>query len=217
MKSPRPRPWAGGAAEFSIGGLQVGSGIPETLNHLLEGPISLNSCRSGAGPFLITATWPVASTARLALAMRLCSPYCRGSPTTQEFHEPAWLSGLLAANGRGAAPVRRRRSGGSWLPVRVATSRFLHPSGPLFGAVDSQVSTFSSASSRNWNQLSFRHPSQSVRRMPRCRRCPWACQVTEGQVYSARDKRDQRWTRWLVSIICKRRQRTSTSTAILQD
>ena len=78
----RGPPWAGGTAECSMGGFQVGSGIPEALNHILEGRISLNSCRSGAGPFLITAAWPVASSARLAPAMRLCSPYGRGSPSS---------------------------------------------------------------------------------------------------------------------------------------
>ena len=69
------------SAALSMGGFQVGSGISEALNHILEGQISLNSCRSGTGPFLITATWPAASSARLAPAMRLCSPYCRGSPS----------------------------------------------------------------------------------------------------------------------------------------
>ncbi len=87
----RGPPWAGGTAECSMDGLQVGSGIPEALNHILEGRISLSSCRSGAGPFLITAAWPVASSARLAPAMRLCSPYRRGSPAAPEFHEPAWI------------------------------------------------------------------------------------------------------------------------------
>ena len=75
----RGPPWAGGTAGFSMGVSRSTPDIPETLDRILEGQISLNSCRSGIGPFPITATWPVASSARLASAMRLCSPYCRGS------------------------------------------------------------------------------------------------------------------------------------------
>ena len=79
-KASCPRPSLGGRdCGLYMGGFQVGSGIPEALNHILEGRISLNSCRSGAGPFLIPATRPVASSARLAPAMRLCSPYCPSS------------------------------------------------------------------------------------------------------------------------------------------
>ena len=110
----RGPPWAGRDCGMFHGVFQVGSGIPEALNHILEGRISLGSCRSGAGPFLITATWPMASSASLAPAMRLCSRYYRGRPSSSgisrtgldsssgEFpNNPGWFdSGAIGQLGR---------------------------------------------------------------------------------------------------------------------
>ena len=61
--------WWGMACIASDTRQVAGDGISEALRAGL-----------GSSPFFFTATWPVASSSRLAPAMRLCSLYCRDRP-----------------------------------------------------------------------------------------------------------------------------------------
>ena len=145
----RGPPWAGGTAGFSM--IFHGGGLPGRLRN--SRGLKPHPGRTDFPEFLPIwdRTFPYHGNVAGGQLRQTGSGYetvqlvlCQtpaADPPTLVFHEPAWLSGLLAANGRAlqrcGAPLvprfgccppfrglcRRRRSGGSWLPVRVAPSR----------------------------------------------------------------------------------------------